>query len=78
MLLKFGVVFVNRDAYAGAGDIRGKRVERMRIIRIFTNGYEFAGRHNVRSLNTQDQMKQAVMEFTGKRLIYNRLTEGAE
>ena len=36
---------------------------------------EFAGRHNVRSLDTQDQMKQAVMGFVGKRLTYNRLTK---
>ena len=36
---------------------------------------EFAGRHNVRRLDTQDQMKQTVMGFVGKRLTYNRLTK---
>lgn len=36
---------------------------------------EFSGRHNVRRLDTQDQMKQAVVGFVGKRLTYNRLTK---
>ena len=31
---------------------------------------EFAGRQNVRSLDTEAQMHDAVMQMTGKRLLY--------
>lgn len=31
---------------------------------------EFAGRHNMRPLDTADQMRQVVVQFAGKRLPY--------
>jgi len=35
---------------------------------------EFAGRHNVRSMDTVEQMEQSAKGFIGKRLTYKRLT----
>lgn len=34
---------------------------------------ELAGRHNIRDLDTLDQMKHMVAQMTGKRLTYHRL-----
>lgn len=34
---------------------------------------EFAGRHNMRPLDTADQMRQVVVQFAGKRLPYREL-----
>ena len=37
---------------------------------------EFAGRHNIRDLDTLDQMRDAVARMIGRRLMYRDLTKG--
>ena len=34
---------------------------------------EFSGRHNIRSMDTIDQMRHVVAEMVGKRLMYKKL-----
>ena len=40
--------------------------------------YEFAGRHNIRSLDTIDQMQSVVNGMLGKRLEYKNLVSGVD
>ena len=40
--------------------------------------YEFAGRHNIRSLDTIDQMQSVVNGMLGKRLEYKDLVSGVD
>lgn len=39
---------------------------------------EYAGRHNMRSLETIDKMEELVEGFEGKRLTWKKLTKGSE